>query len=135
MATSQISEKNFSKRLRTTDSRRRTPDDGIQTTDSRRTPDDVTEERKWVFALTFKPLYLCNPMIFQTMNSVKSKSLSLKYQRLTPASAKILGLDNLSLWQKLSSFRRILYHELQAAKEGHALYPKHFESVRNFILY
>ena len=30
----------------------------------------------------------CRPLIFQTINSVRSKSLSLKYQRFTPSCCK-----------------------------------------------
>ena len=36
------------------------------------------------------------PFIFQTMNSVRSKSLSLEYQRFTPAGCKDMGI--ISLW-------------------------------------
>ena len=49
---------------------------------------------------------LCRrPLIFQTVNSVRWNSLCLKYQRFTlSGAAKIWGLENLNLWQKLSSF-------------------------------
>ena len=42
--------------------------------------------------LTVSPIHLSNrcrrPLIFQTMNSVKSNSLSLKYRRFTPSGCK-----------------------------------------------
>ena len=40
------------------------------------------------------------PLIFQTINSVRSNNLSLKYQRFTPTGCR----ENLRLWQKLNSF-------------------------------
>ena len=44
------------------------------------------------------------PLIFQTMNSVKSNSLRLKYQGLRPLGCKDIGIRNLSFWQSLNSF-------------------------------
>ena len=55
------------------------------------------------------------PLIFQTFNSGRSNSLSLKYQRFTPSGCKDIG-D--SLLQKLNSFVtnidtcRILSHQI-----------------------
>ena len=41
--------------------------------------------------------------MFQTMNSVVSNNLSVKYQRITPLGCKdISGFENLSLWQRLN---------------------------------
>ena len=43
--------------------------------------------------------------MFQTMNSDGSNNQSLKYQRFTPKRvATIMGLENMTLWQRLSSF-------------------------------
>ena len=39
------------------------------------------------------------PFIFQTMNYVRSNSLSLEYQRFQSSSCKDYGITNLSLWQ------------------------------------
>ena len=35
----------------------------------------------------------CRPWIFQTMNSVKSNNLSLKYQRFTTSGSKDIGVS------------------------------------------
>ena len=43
------------------------------------------------------------PLLFQTMNSIRSNNVSLKYQSFTPSGLK--HIVNLSLWQKLISFR------------------------------
>ena len=36
----------------------------------------------------------CKPLIFQTINSVRLNSLSLKYQRFTPSGCKYIGIRN-----------------------------------------
>ena len=67
-------------------------------------PNNVNKKnrkRNWVLAtnsdLLF--LYFCNPIlyrpfIFQTMNSVRSNCLSLKYQRFVPSGCKDIGIRN-----------------------------------------
>ena len=52
-----------------------------------------------IFAIQFR-----RPYIFQPMTSVRSNSLSLKYQRFRPSVYPILRSENLSLWQRLNSF-------------------------------
>ena len=47
------------------------------------------------------------PLILLAFNSVRSKSLSLKYERFTPSGCKGIGLENATLWQKLSSYVKI----------------------------
>ena len=46
-------------------------------------------ERNLVFAT--KTDFLISSLIFQTMNCVRSKNLSLKYQRFTPSDCKDIG--------------------------------------------
>ena len=50
------------------------------------------------------------PQLFQTMNSVRSNNLSLKYQRftITSSGSKDIGVRKLSLWQRLNSFDIII---------------------------
>ena len=38
------------------------------------------------------------------MNLVRLNDLSLKYQKFTPSDCIVIGIRNLSLWQKLNSF-------------------------------
>ena len=49
------------------------------------------------------------PLKFKTMTFVRSKNISLKYQRFHWVP-KILGLENQSLWQRVNSFPYILLH-------------------------
>ena len=56
------------------------------------------------------------PLIFQTMNSVRSNSLSLKYQRFTPSGGKMWGLENQNLLQRLNSFAS---HRIQSFDKSH----------------
>ena len=45
------------------------------------------------------------PLLFKTLNSVRSNYLSLKYQRFTPSGWKgIAGYECLSLWKRLNFF-------------------------------
>ena len=48
-------------------------------------------------------------LIFQTMISIRSNNLSLKYQRFKETPSKKKELAILSLWQKLSYFAKIGY--------------------------
>jgi len=48
------------------------------------------------------------------MNSAKSSNLKLKYQRVSPWGCKKLGLENLSLWQRLNYFILWNQYNLQA---------------------
>ena len=41
---------------------------------------------------------------FQTMTFVRSKNISLRYQRFTTLGSKDIGLENQSLWQRVNSF-------------------------------
>ena len=50
---------------------------------------------EYIFATQFR-----RPWIFQTMNSVRSNIISLKYQKFTPLG-KYIGIRKLSLWQRL----------------------------------
>ena len=60
---------------------------------------------------SFNPYIYLNkcrkPLIFQTINSVRSNILSLKYQTFQPSDLKDLGIWN-SLCQNLISFSQIL---------------------------
>ena len=51
----------------------------------------------------------CKPLIFQTCINWSNRINSLKYQRLQPLAAKIYGLENQSLWQKLSSYNNFIF--------------------------
>ena len=42
------------------------------------------------------------------MNSGRSNNLILKYLRLNHLVAKILGFENLTLWQRLNSFSYLM---------------------------
>ena len=48
------------------------------------------------------------PLIFQSMNSVRSNSLSLKYQKFTPTGWKDMGIRNfVSVLSKLLNFQSL----------------------------
>jgi len=48
-------------------------------------------------------------LIFQSMNSVRSNSLSLKYQKFTPTDWKDMGIRNfVSVLSKLLNFQSLL---------------------------
>ncbi len=65
------------------------------------------ENSSWLFWLFFPPNFSNNNKIFQTMNTVGSK---YEISKFYPIRWKIQRLKNLSLWQKLHSFRgRVVY--------------------------
>ena len=41
---------------------------------------------------------------FNSMNSVRSNNLSLKYKRFTPSGCKVSGIKKFEFWQGLNSF-------------------------------
>ena len=47
----------------------------------------------------------CRPWIFQTINSVRSNNLSLKYQRFRPPGCRDIGFRNFEFVAKLNFFR------------------------------
>ena len=65
----------------------------------------------WEFDINSYPyIFATNhrrPYIVQTENVVRSNDLSLKYRRFTPSGCKDLGLELVSLWQRLNSFGNI----------------------------
>ena len=85
-------------------------------------------QRNWVFAtnsdflvsISLQSIQCRRLQIFQTMNTVRSNNLSLKYQRLTPSGCKNLGIlslgkdllffvviwiNNKKIWSKVKSFK------------------------------
>ena len=63
-------------------------------------------QRKWVFAtnsnfvITISLQHQCRrSLLFQTMNSVSSNSLSFEYQRLASSGCRDIGVKNSSLWK------------------------------------
>ena len=68
--------------------------------------------------LLFPNLYICAtrcciPLIFQTMNSVRSKCLSLKYNMFTPSGCKDIGIrkfDCVVKTQFLSLVTAVVYY-------------------------
>ena len=76
-----------------------------------RSENKPTLQRNWVFATNSHfliPLSLqpdkFDPLIFKTIYSVRSKNLSLKYQKSTPSVCKDKRIRKLSLWQNLNYF-------------------------------
>ena len=57
----------------------------------------------WFFNPCIISIRCCRRLIFQTINSVRSNSLSLKYQRLTPSGYRDLRIKKFK-WRKLNSF-------------------------------
>ena len=49
---------------------------------------------EFLIPISLKP-QRCRPQIFQTINSVRSKNLSLKYQRFRPSGCKDIGIRKL----------------------------------------
>ena len=58
----------------------------------------------WFFNPCIISIRCCRRLIFQTINSVRSNSLSLKYQRLTPSGYRDIRIIKFK-WRKLNSFQ------------------------------
>ena len=56
----------------------------------------------------------CRTFISQIMNSVRSDNPSLKYQRFIPSGCNYIGIENLSLWQRLNFFLSFLFQIFQS---------------------
>ena len=63
------------------------------------------------------------------MDAIRLSNLSKKYPRLTLSGCKDLGLENLSLWQKLNSF--VEFPQLKRIQRNYdsALYSLYKESL------
>ena len=76
----------------------------------------------------------CRHLTFQTVTSVRSKNISLKYQRFTTQGSTDIGIKNQNLWQghnslvpKLKNLQRYLFQAYTSlkpsrVKQNHTLY-------------
>ena len=86
------------------------------------------KQRNWVFATLFYFLITLSLHTFQTMNSISSNKLSLKYQIFTPSHCKDIGIRQFVFVAKTQIFTQL---PMKPSKLLKVIYRFKYSSLSN----